>query len=109
MVSSKNDSRPHLGGMMIARRCLSRRTVLRGAGVAITLPLLDAMVPALGAARTAAAKPIRRIGFIYVPNGTAQNDIQNGVRMASGVNYWRPAGAGTDFELSPILAPLGGV
>jgi hypothetical protein len=52
------------------------------------------MVPALAAA----AAPPKRLGFIYLPNGVAMN--------FSGINYWTPKGAGTDFELSPILSPL---
>jgi len=49
----------------ITQRALSRRALLRGAGAALALPLLDAMTPALG--KTAA--PHRRLGFVYVPNG----------------------------------------
>ena len=72
--------------MIIARRVIHRRTMLRGAGVAIAMPLLDAMVPALGATRNTAAKPVSRIGFIYVPNGAERR--QNGVVVVKGsVNY----------------------
>jgi hypothetical protein len=70
---------------------------LRGIGATIALPLLDAMVPAFSATLKSAAKPVCRIGFIYVPNGVAMNDS---------LNYWTPRGAGAEFELSPILAPL---
>jgi hypothetical protein len=76
-------------------KSLPRRTFLRGAGAAIGLPLLDAMVPAFAQSRPPAAK---RVGFIYMPNGVAMN--------FSGINYWTPKGSGTDFELSPILTPL---
>jgi hypothetical protein len=76
-------------------KSLPRRTFLRGAGAAIGLPLLDAMVPAFAQSRPPAPK---RIGFIYMPNGVAMN--------FSGINYWTPKGEGRDFELSPILSPL---
>ncbi len=84
--------------MFIFKKHVSRRTFLRGAGVTVALPLLDAMVPALSATqRTAAAGP-RRLGFVYLPNGVSMN--------FKGVNYWRPVGEGSTFEFSPILKPL---
>ncbi|MEQ1827385.1 MAG: DUF1552 domain-containing protein, partial [Pirellula sp.] len=57
--------------MMVNKKALSRRTILRGTGVAIGLPLLDAMVPAMTAqANTvAASKHLRRIGYVYMPMG----------------------------------------
>jgi len=70
---------------------LSRRAILRGLGAAISLPLLDAMVPAFAAPSSTAA-PLR-LGFVYVPNG---------VRMS----LWTPSVDGPDFELPRILAPL---
>ena len=48
---------------------LPRRTFLRGMGAAVALPLLDAMVPALSALAQTAAKPVRRLGFVYIPMG----------------------------------------
>ena len=84
--------------MIITKKALSRRTVLRGMGVSLALPLLDAMVPALTAAANTAAKPVRRYGFFYMPNGVAMNH--------TGVNYWKPQTVGADFEFSPILKPL---
>ena len=83
--------------MIITKMALPRRTFLRGIGATFALPLLDAMVPAFSATVKSAAKPVCRIGFIYVPNGVAMNDT---------LNYWTPKGAGAAFELSPILAPL---
>ena len=83
--------------MFITKTALPRRTFLRGVGAAVGLPLLEAMVPALSAAAKTAANPIRRLGFVYIPNGVAMNHA---------VNYWRPSGEGTSFEFSPILAPL---
>jgi hypothetical protein len=70
---------------------LSRRTILRSLGAAVSLPLLDAMVPAF-ASTTPAASPLR-LAFIYVPNGIFMDD-------------WTPATDGADFELPRILAPL---
>jgi hypothetical protein len=81
--------------MIITKMALSRRTVLRGLGVTLALPFLDAMVPALSL--SAATSP-RRYGFFYMPNGVAMNH--------TGVNYWKPATVGTDFEFSTILKPL---
>ena len=79
--------------MTITKMCLPRRTFLRGAGAAVALPLLDAMVPAATALAKTAAAPVTRLGFIYVPNGQAL------------VN-WIPDKAGAGFELKPILKPL---
>ena len=78
---------------VIAKRTLPRRTVLRGLGTAIALPLLDSMVPALTAVAKSAAKPARRLGCFYVPNG---------MNMLN----WTPASEGPDFEFSEILSPL---
>jgi hypothetical protein len=86
--------------MFIAKKSLPRRTFLRGMGTALALPLLDAMVPALSAMATTPAAGVRRMGFIYMPNGVAMN--------FKGVNYWRPKGEGADFEFSQILKPLEG-
>ena len=77
----------------ITKRSLSRRTVLRGLGATIALPLLDGMIPALTAATKTAAKPVRRLGCIYVPNGVE-------MRM------WTPKAEGAGYALSPILEPL---
>ena len=79
--------------MIVTNRTIPRRTVLRGVGATLALPLLDAMVPAFSALGTAAATPIRRLGVVYVPNGVVEA-------------AWRPAAEGTAFELSPILEPL---
>jgi hypothetical protein len=83
--------------MIAMKIALPRRTFLRGLGAAFALPLLDAMVPAFSATVKSAAKPVNRLGFVYVPNGVAMNDA---------VNFWTPKGAGSDFEFSPILSPL---
>ena len=74
--------------MIVGRSVLPRRTVLRGLGAALALPLLDAMVPRLGA-----ATPVRRLGFVYIP-------------MGAHLPLWKPAAEGRLTELSPSLAPL---
>ena len=79
--------------MFNTRKHISRRTVLQGAGVALALPLLDAMIPASTALAQTAAKPKMRMGFIYFPHGAV-------------MSKWVPAQTGTAFELSPILKPL---
>lgn len=79
--------------MMLSKIALSRRTVLRGAGATLALPLLDAMVPAMTATARTAAAPVPRLGFFYLPNGVAQK-------------YWQPKGTGADFEFSPTLRSL---
>src|SRR6516162_7132731 len=79
--------------MIVTRKHLSRRTFLRGAGVVIGLPLLDAMTPALGWAQGAARVPPVRLCFVYVPNGMV---MQN----------WTPAATGRDFPSTPILRPM---
>ena len=79
--------------MIVTKKAISRRTVLRGIGTTVALPLLDAMVPALTAAANTPAKAVRRLGVVYHPNGVI---YQN----------WLPKGAGREFELSPVLAPL---
>jgi len=77
----------------ITKKHLSRRTVLRGLGVSISLPLLDAMIPAGVALANTAAAPRPRIGFTYFPHGAV---------MAR----WAPKEAGTSFELPQILKPF---
>jgi hypothetical protein len=84
--------------MFLTKTHLPRRTFLRGMGATLALPLLDAMVPAMTAQAQTAARPIRRLGFVYMPNGVARN--------FSGINYWTPLGEGQSFEFSPILKPL---
>lgn len=79
--------------MFITRKHLSRRTVLRGLGATIALPLLDAMIPAHTAlANTAAARKMR-LGFVYFPHGAV-------------MDKWTPVGEGRNFELSHLLEPL---
>ncbi|HIM15473.1 MAG TPA: DUF1552 domain-containing protein, partial [Acidobacteria bacterium] len=79
--------------MFITKKYLPRRSVLRGLGAAIALPLLDGMVPALTAQRRTAAAPVRRFGVFYVPNGMS-------------MPYWFPKEEGTLAELPPTLQSL---
>src|SRR5579885_3771788 len=79
--------------VFLTKKHISRRAVLRGAGVAFALPLLDSMIPAqTPLAKTAAAAPTRFTG-IFVPHG-----------MAPG--YWVPEQTGTAFEFPPIFKPM---
>lgn len=79
--------------MFISRKHLSRRQLLRGTGVALSLPLLDAMVPALTAYAQTAANILPRLGFVYVPHGAI-------------MTQYTPDAVGTDFEFKPILKAL---
>ena len=88
--------------MFITRKHLSRRTVLKGAGVSMALPLLDAMVPAATALGQTAAAPKMRTGFFYIPHGAIMHNTAHGPAM----DRWTPRGAGADFQLSPILSSL---
>src|SRR6187549_1576138 len=74
-------------------KSLPRRTVLRGLGASLSLPLLDAMLPAFASRAHAATTRAHRFLAFYVPNGMA-------------MEYWTPKGDGTALELSPILEPL---
>lgn len=79
--------------MIVTGRSLPRRTILRGLGATVALPLLDAMVPALAPVRLSAAAPRRRLGIVYVPHGAV-------------MNRWTPGGGHEALELSPTLQPL---
>ena len=88
--------------MFITKKHLSRRTVLKAAGVSLSLPLLDAMIPAATALAQTAAKPKLRAGFFYIPHGAIMWNTPYGKDM----DHWTPTGEGADFKLSPILKPL---
>ena len=79
--------------MIITKKALSRRTVLRGFGSAVALPFLDAMVPAVTAAKLTAAKPVKRLGFVFMP-------------MGCDLSRWTPKSKDSLNELSPILKSL---
>jgi hypothetical protein len=80
--------------MIISKKALPRRTFLRGVGATVALPLLDAMVPSMTAFAQSAAKPVLRLGFVYIP-------------MGSDITRWTPPGeSGALTELSTTLSPL---
>ncbi|MBI4460825.1 MAG: DUF1552 domain-containing protein [Acidobacteria bacterium] len=79
--------------MMNFKKAIPRRVFLKGMGATVALPLLDSMIPAF-AAKTDTAAHVTRVSFIYVPNGIL-------------MEQWTPATKGTNFELTPILKPLG--
>ncbi len=88
--------------MFLTRKHLSRRMLLRGAGAAVALPLLDAMIPAATALSQTAAAPRMRMGFFYIPHGAIMGNTSHGEAM----DRWTPSGSGQDFTLSPIMASL---
>ncbi len=79
--------------MIVTKKAISRRTVLRGIGVSLALPLLDGMIPAFAGVRNAVASPVRRLGVVYVPNG---------MMMPS----WTPQTEGAGFEFMRIVKSL---
>src|SRR5205823_7620062 len=87
--------------MIITRRALPRRTVLRGAGATLVLPLLDAMIAPMTALADTPASParLRRLGLVFMP-------------MGSDISRWAPPGAArpgyprSGWRLSPTLTPL---
>ena len=80
--------------MIISKKALQRRTFLRGMGATVALPLLDAMIPSMTALAQTPAKPVRRLGFVYIP-------------MGSDIASWTPPGEGGALtQLSTTLSPL---
>jgi len=79
--------------MYITRKSLPRRTFLKGVGVTLALPVLDAMIPASTLWAQTPAKALPRLGFVYVPHGAI-------------MDRWTPATDGAGFEFTPILKPL---
>jgi hypothetical protein len=79
--------------MIITKKALPRRTFLKGVQATLALPLLDAMIPAATAWAKTPAKPVSRLGFVYIPMGCDRA-------------RWTPPNEGALQELSPILAPL---
>jgi hypothetical protein len=79
--------------MIISKKALSRRTVLRGIGATLALPLLDSMVPAMTNVARAAGAPTNRFGVMYVPNGMI-------------MQHWSPIGEGATFDFNTTMTPL---
>ena len=79
--------------MIITKKAIHRRTMLRGLGATLALPLLDGMIPALTAQARTAARPVHRFGVMYVVNGMI-------------MEQWTPKADGRSYELTPALASL---
>jgi hypothetical protein len=79
--------------MFLTKKAIPRRTFLRNTQAALALPLLDAMIPAATAWAQTPARPVPRLGFVFIPMGCDQT-------------RWTPPGSEKLGELSPILAPL---
>src|ERR1700683_4705515 len=79
--------------MFLTKKSLPRRTILRGLGAAVALPLFDAMLPAFVPLAKDAAKPRMRFGAVYTPNGAI-------------MQQFTPKTVGAGFEFTPILKPL---
>ncbi|HUA19404.1 MAG TPA: DUF1552 domain-containing protein [Bryobacteraceae bacterium] len=77
----------------MTKKHLSRRTVLRGMGTALSLPLLDSMLPAQTPLAQTAANPQIKLGLCFIPHGAV-------------IANWTPIGEGTDYEMSRTLAPI---
>jgi hypothetical protein len=87
--------------MFITKKHLSRRTVLRGMGVSLALPLLDSMVPAQTPVAKTAAAPKTRLACIEMVHGAAGSTADGTEK-----HYWSPAEEGRDFKFSQTLEPL---
>ncbi len=79
--------------MILTKKALPRRTFLKGVGATLSLPLLDAMVPAATALAKTPAKPVRRLGYVFMP-------------MGCDITRWTPPGGEKLDKLSPILSSL---
>src|SRR5438874_11938797 len=79
--------------MFLTKKAIARRTFLKSAQAALALPLLDAMIPAATALARTPAKPVPRLGFVFIPMGCDHA-------------RWTPPGQGELQELSPILSSL---
>ncbi|HXC57728.1 MAG TPA: DUF1552 domain-containing protein [Steroidobacteraceae bacterium] len=86
----------------LTKKHLSRRTFLRGSGVALGLPFLDAMVPAGTALAQTAAAPKTRAGFFYLPHGAIMNNTVYGKE----VDTWSSTGKGADYKLGATVSSL---
>ncbi len=77
----------------ITKKSIPRRTFIKGVGATLSLPLLEAMIPAASAATRTAAKPVKRLGYVFMPMGCDQS-------------RWTPGSENTLDTLSPILESL---
>ena len=85
--------------MISPKKAIPRRTVLRGLGATLALPLLDSMVPAFAAARPAAT-PVKRLGVVYVPNGMVHEAVDAGCRRRRLRVHADPASRSSRFAIS---------
>jgi hypothetical protein len=88
--------------MFLTKKHISRRATLKGMGVSLALPLLDAMIPAATAMQKTAAVPKPRVGFFYIPHGA----IMDNTPFGKEVDAWTPSGEGAGFTLNKIMKPL---
>jgi hypothetical protein len=79
--------------MILTRKVMNRRTILRGTGAALALPVMEAMMPSSSVAAEMADKARKRLHVIYTPNGMM-------------MQHWTPGTTGKGYELTPILEPL---
>ena len=96
--------------MFLSKKHLSRRTVLKGAGATIALPLLDAMVPAATVLAQTAAAPSPRLGFVYFPHGALQDEwtpttvgCARAIIRATGIWRFRQRCPGTSAACTRML------
>jgi hypothetical protein len=87
--------------VFITKKHLSRRTILRGVGASLALPLLDSMVPAQTPLAKTAASPRSRLCCIEMVHGSAGSTVDG-----SNKHYWSPEKEGPDFEFTQTLEPL---
>src|SRR5579863_2637587 len=87
--------------MFISKRHISRRTVLKGMGATVSLPFLEAMLPAQTPLRRSAAAPKTRFAAVEIVHG-ASGSTRTGEKM----HYWSPEKTGRDFEFTPTLISL---
>jgi hypothetical protein len=88
--------------MFLTKKHISRRATLKGLGVSVALPLLDAMIPSATALAATAANPKTRAGFFYLPHGAIMDNTPYGKE----VDAWTPSGEGANFTLNKIMTPL---
>ncbi len=88
--------------MFITKKHISRRTMLRGTGVALALPLMESMVPAQTPIRNTAAAPVTRFAGIEIVHGAGGSTM-----YGTENNLWSPGTVGRDFEFGKALEPLG--
>jgi hypothetical protein len=87
--------------VFVTGKHLSRRSILRGMGVTLGLPLLEAMIPALSPLSAAAAETKTRLACLEIVHGAAGSTMDG-----TGKHYWSPAKEGSDFEFTQTLEPL---